>query len=56
LAREHQLLLAQFLRHCDLVKFAELQPTEAEIQETFDACKAFILETREVKPEAPTQP
>jgi hypothetical protein len=56
LAREHQRLLAQFLRHCDLVKFAELQPTEAEIQETFDACKAFILETREVKPEAPTQP
>lgn len=46
----HQPLLARFLRHCDLVKFAEHQPTRDDIQETFDACKNFILETRAPAP------
>jgi len=39
-------LLEAFLRHCDLVKFAEHRPATAEIQETFDTCKAFIEATR----------
>ena len=38
--------LDEFLRHCDLVKFAEHQPTNADIQTTFDACKEFIEATR----------
>jgi len=45
LPASHKDLLTEFLRHCDLVKFAELQPDEAEIQQTFDACKRFIMET-----------
>ena len=56
LERRHQILLAEFLRHCDLVKFAELQPSEADIQKTFDSCRDFILETREAKPEAEAGP
>jgi hypothetical protein len=53
LPREHQGLLTTFLRHCDLVKFAELQPSLEEIQQTFDSCKTFILETREITEPAP---
>lgn len=41
----HKNLLKEFLRHCDMVKFAEHQPTTEEIQNTFDACKRFIVET-----------
>ena len=43
----HQPLLARFLEHCDLVKFAEHQPDDDDIQRTFDSCKTFIMETRE---------
>lgn len=43
----HKSLLGGFLKHCDLVKFAELQPTHDDIQSTFDSCKNFILETKE---------
>ncbi len=38
-------LLKAFLRHCDLVKFAEHQPQAEDIQKTFDSCKAFIKGT-----------
>lgn len=38
-------LLEQFLRHCDMVKFACHRPADKEIQATFDACKQFIMET-----------
>jgi len=55
LAAPHKDLLKEFLRHCDLVKFAEHQPTTAEIQKTFDACKRFIFETEE-KPGVPETP
>ena len=41
-------LLREFLRHCDLVKFAEHQPATEDIQKTFDSCKNFILETRDI--------
>ena len=41
-------LLRAFLKHCDLVKFAEHIPGDEDIQRTFDGCKHFILETREL--------
>ena len=43
----HQTLLSDFLTHCDLVKFAEHQPDQDDIQKTFDSCKNFIMETQE---------
>ena len=46
-AAAHQVLLKNFLTHCDLVKFARHQPQTEDIQKTFDACKAFILGTQE---------
>ncbi len=49
----HQDLLKTFLQHCDLVKFAEHQPTTEDIQGTFDACKEFILQTQ--LPDEPQQ-
>ena len=45
LLKNHQKLLQNFLTHCDMVKFAEHQPDKNEIQNTFDACKAFITQT-----------
>jgi hypothetical protein len=39
-------LLEEFLTHCDLVKFAEFQPTPADIQKMFDTTKQFIEATR----------
>jgi hypothetical protein len=44
---EQQNLLDAFLGHCDLVKFAELQPAPQDLQKTLDACRAFIEATRE---------
>jgi hypothetical protein len=38
--------LAQFLKHCDLVKFARHEPTAEQIQETFDLVRAFIEKTK----------
>ena len=46
LIQSHKDLLREFLQHCDLVKFAEHVPDTAEIQQAFDACKRFILETQ----------
>jgi hypothetical protein len=43
----HQQLLGKFLHHCDLVKFAEYQPTNEDVQAAFDACRDFIFQTRE---------
>ncbi len=45
LVKAHQDLLADFLQHCDLVKFAAYHPEDKEVQATFDACKKFIVET-----------
>ncbi len=44
-------LLKVFLSHCDLVKFAEHQPTTEDIQNTFDSCKDFIAGTEKEKQE-----
>jgi len=51
LAAPHKELLKDFLGHCDMVKFAEHQPANQEIQKTFDACKRFIVETEERREE-----
>ena len=38
--------LAEFLNHCDLVKFAKYDPTNEQIQKTFDLVKNFIETTK----------
>ncbi len=38
--------LGEFLRHCDLVKFAKHNPTSEQIQKTFDLVKDFIETTK----------
>ena len=38
--------LAEFLQHCDLVKFAMYDPTNEQIQKTFDLVKNFIETTK----------
>lgn len=44
---EYKPLLKDFLRHCDLVKFARFEPGTEDIQKSFDSCKAFIKGTEE---------
>ncbi len=44
---EYKPLLNNFLRHCDLVKFARFEPETKDIQGSFDSCKAFIQGTEE---------
>jgi hypothetical protein len=44
---EYKPLLNNFLRHCDLVKFAKFTPETKDIQGSFDSCKAFIQGTEE---------
>ncbi len=41
--------LAEFLTHCDLVKFARHRPTKEQIQRTFDLAKNFIEQTKSVE-------
>ncbi len=53
--KEKKEMIKQFLFHCDMVKFALLQPTEEDVQKTFDFCRDFINATKikeEVKREA----
>ena len=45
--RKHDELLAVFLKHCDMVRFATYAPEKQEIQATFNSCKEFILATAE---------
>ena len=45
----HKALLADFLRHCDLVKFARHEPTIPESEKTVSICRDFIEETKEEK-------
>jgi hypothetical protein len=46
LSQEHTKSLAEFLTHCDLVKFAKHNPTNEQIQHTFDLAKNFIEQTK----------
>ena len=41
--------LARFLTHCDLVKFAKHEPTQEQIQTTFDLVKGFIEKTKSME-------
>jgi len=45
----HKALLAEFLSHCDLVKFAKHEPTIPESEKTVSICREFIEETKEEK-------
>jgi hypothetical protein len=48
-------ILKKFLVHCDLVKFAALEPSVEDVERTFATCKDFIEATKareEVKAEA----
>ena len=46
LSEAEQERLAEFLRHCDLVKFARYSPSAEQIQKTFDLVKDFIDTTK----------
>lgn len=46
-APKHNESLQAFLEHCDLVKFAELQPTRQEAETTVDLCRKFIGDTKQ---------
>ncbi len=46
LAGPDKAVLAEFLTHCDLVKFAKHAPTTEQIQRTFDLVKDFIEKTK----------
>ena len=45
LAAGHKRLLKDFLRHCDMVKFAKYSPQEPEIDGAVKACRSFVAET-----------
>lgn len=45
LGLQEQLLLREFLRHCDLVKFARAEPTPEQIRDTIDTCERFIIDS-----------
>jgi hypothetical protein len=46
LAPADKSVLEEFLIHCDLVKFAQHDPTTEQVQRTFDLVKDFIEKTR----------
>jgi hypothetical protein len=46
LSDAHRKSLAEFLTHCDLVKFAKHSPTAEQVQRTFDLAKSFIEQTK----------
>ena len=43
----HRNLLRQFLEHCYLVKFAELDPSPSDIERTLATCRGFINDTKQ---------
>jgi hypothetical protein len=51
---EKKSILEQFLLHCDLVKFAALEPTSDDVKRTFETCRDFVDATKreEVREEA----
>jgi hypothetical protein len=42
---QYRPLLKKFLKHCDLVKFADHHPSAEDIRNTYDSCRKFIAET-----------
>jgi hypothetical protein len=49
----HRLLLQEFLRQADLVKFARVYPGEAEIWASLRAADRFLEDTRQPTPSEP---
>ncbi len=49
LPAESKVKLRSFLEHCDMVKFAAFQPTEQEIENTFNLCEEFIRQSQKSK-------
>ncbi len=45
ISEAQQGLLAQFLRHCDRVKFARYEPSFEQMESSFSEVKAFVLDT-----------
>ncbi|MCK4660194.1 MAG: hypothetical protein KAV82_11790 [Phycisphaerae bacterium] len=45
LRADHKTLLGDFLRSCDMVKFARYEPNKSEIELVFDSARDFIEET-----------
>jgi hypothetical protein len=42
-------ILADFLIHCDLVKFAALEPSDDDVKRTFNTAKDFIDATKSLE-------
>ena len=51
LTGEHKNLVKEFLNLCDIVKFAKYGPTQREIEESFNAAKRLVDETKMVEEE-----
>lgn len=45
LEEQHQAVLAEFLRHCDRVKFARYQPSMNEMKDSYEIVKNFVDQT-----------
>ncbi len=45
--RDQKGILEEFLVHCDLVKFAALEPSPEDVKSSFNTCKDFIEATKE---------
>ena len=54
LAEAQQTILAQFLRHCDRVKFARYEPSFEEMENSFEVVKRFVVDTTPAA--APVEP
>jgi hypothetical protein len=50
LSRDHQVLLREFLRQADLVKFAGHQPSNDDVERSLESARRFLDETRENAP------
>ena len=50
LSRDHQLVLRDFLRQADLVKFANFLPSQKDIDDATATTQCFLEETRETSP------
>jgi hypothetical protein len=50
LSREHRAMLQRFLGHADLVKFAHHVPGPGAVEESVDAARRLLEETREDAP------
>lgn len=50
LTQDHQMLLREFLRQADLVKFAGVQPSGEDVEQSIGAARRFLEETRDNAP------